>query len=52
MIEIIPILSDSNCYLLKKNSGFILFDTGFKAKRKLIENSLEIVTGHYKKIIL
>ncbi|HBD94299.1 MAG: hypothetical protein A2015_05105 [Spirochaetes bacterium GWF1_31_7] len=41
MIEIIPILSDSNCYLLKKNSGFILFDTGFKAKRKLIENSLE-----------
>ena len=41
MIEIIPILSDSNCYLLKNESNFILFDTGFKSKRKYIEKKLE-----------
>ncbi len=37
MTEIIPILSDSNCYLLKTGSNFILFDTGFKSKRSHIE---------------
>ncbi len=55
MIEIIPIISDSNCYLLKNDNNFILFDTGFKSKRNYIEKKLDksgVTQENLKLIIL